>query len=496
MNLEQLEKTNLLLERNLLFLLCKDYGNYNKIKRNIDESHFVCEEYKQVFIAIKNLYDNNGFKDISTTSMSIYCNDKNKDEYTTKYLISFVEMGDKIELDFNGTYNQFKKTNGMFRLLSDSKQYGSMENMLINTYNKSETADGIKNILDTVSKKYFKEHNNANKITSLADGMVEYVTNRMFADDGRSIKFINKYFLQTYSRGIHVGVTFWLGQSGEGKTSLVIPFFSIPILERGQKLLSIHNEQEEDEIRMLYLMSYISIIKKNTEKIYRDNLYSGRRHKITDKQYKYLIQCAREFEERYKGRLEYVFTPRFSPDDLEQLIIEYKREGFDNVLLDTFKQADSNDGWEGLDVLAKKVDIISKDLGMKIICTGQLAPHTKWRKFLTVTCIGKCKSIKEVATSLYFFRWLSREEIPNIKYATFVKNEHTGKPEWKTDMELPLVRLDSNGTEHEINYFVIFNDKQRKAKDGQVIVCEGDLSGLWFKELGITTSIKNDDSGR
>ena len=148
--------------------------------------------------------------------------------------------------------------------------------------------------------------------------------------------------VQSYSKGIHVGLTGFLAQSGMGKTTIGIPMFCMPMLESGQKVLSIHNEQEEDEIRQLYLMAYISRVKKNTKGLHRNNFNAMNAHKITADQKKYLIECAQEFEERYKDRLEFVFVPRFNEDDLEALILDYQRKGYQNIFLDTFKTEDSS----------------------------------------------------------------------------------------------------------------------------------------------------------
>ncbi|MGL6099579.1 MAG: DnaB-like helicase N-terminal domain-containing protein [Fusobacteriaceae bacterium] len=493
---ERIEKASESIERNLLWGLCGDYSNYAKIRRYLDVNDFTTYEFQEVYSSIKSLYENSGFKVISGATVDSYCLDKGKSDDSTDRLKSFVEMGREIEVDFEGVYNQFRRTSGMANLMRKAEAFGGVENMFLSMYDKTHTAEELKSELDTINKMCFKSYKSAVKTLSLAEGMEKYVKERMFVKDGRSIDFIKKPLLQTYSKGIHVGVSFLLAQSGHGKTTTAIPWFSIPILEAGQKLLSIHNEQEEDEIRLLYLMAYISQVKGNTKKIHRSNLHHDGRDKVTDDQMAFLLESAREFEIRYQDRLEFVFIPRFNPDDLEQLVLEYNRNGYDNVLLDTFKQEDSSDGWEGLDTLAKKMDGISKELGMKIVCTAQLAPHTKWRKYLTVSCIGKAKSIKEVATSMYMFRWLLPEEIPTIKYSYYHKNETTGKIEWKNGMELEAYRTDSFGNMHEKKYLVLFNDKQRKAEDGQVMIYEGDLGGLYFKEVGITTSIQNDDNGR
>ena len=103
--------------------------------------------------------------------------------------------------------------------------------------------------------------------------------------------------------------------------------------------------------------------------------------------------------------------------------------------------------------------------------------------------------MKEVATSLYMFRWLRPEELPYIKYSKFQKDKTTGKYHWVTN-DLPVDYVDKYGQRRPKNYIILFNDKQRKSDCGQVILYEVDLGRMYFEEIGVTTSIKNDDNGR
>lgn len=495
---ERLEKAGYEVERNLLFCLLGDYGNYKRVKKYTTVDDFNCEEYKNIFTLISILYDSANFKSISKYTIKTISYDKGMSNDDIATLESFVDMASMVkeDMDFEGTYSLFRKINGMRKLVSGMQKYGGFENYFFNLYEKSNNAEEIKNGIDNVAKACFKEYRVAIQSCDMSKGMVDYIKNEMFVSDGNSIPFDrNFFFLQQYSKGIHVGVTFWGSWSGMGKTSLVIPFFCIPILENGQKLLCIGNEQTANEFRQLFLMAYVSLVKKDTKGIFRQNMNYEGRNRFTPEQYEYMCECAREFEERYNDRLQFVFTPRFTEDELESLIEEYHRLGYNNVLLDTFKQEDSTNGWEGMDNMAKRMDGLSKDLGLKIICTVQLAQHVSWRRYLTANCIGKAKSIKEVATSLYMFRWLRPEEIPNIKYQTLKRDETTGKLHPVT-MDLEPYYIDKHGEKRNKNYIALFNDKQRKSECGHVIIYEADLGRMYFREMGITYSIKNDDNGK
>lgn len=491
---ERIKEASHKTEQLLLLGLCQDYNNYNKIKRYITSNDFLHPEFQKVYDSIFSLYEKSSFKEINNETIEIYSTDKNLSPTEKNRLLSFITLSKNINVDFDGTFNMFRRNSGMYKLVKEANKCGGFEKLFLGIYENTETVEEIKDKIDIINRLCFKNYKTSTKSASLADGMVDYVKNRMFAKDDRSVDFQGFPLLQSYSKGIHVGLTGIFAQSGVGKTTLSIPCFIMPILESGQKVLSVHNEQEEDEIRQIYLMSFISRIKKNKLKLHRDNFNSMNEKKLSNEQKEYLIQCAREFEERYKDRLEFVFVPRFNEDDLEALILDYNRKGFNNVLLDTFKTEDSTSGWEGMDNLSKRMDGVSKELGIKIVYTGQLAAHMSWRKYLTVSCIGKAKSLKETATSLYMFRPLAPEEIPNIKFASYKKNESTNEWEWINNQELPIFY--DNEQKRRRQYFAFFNDKQRKGKCGNIIIIEYDLGGLYFKEIGVTESIKNDDNGR
>lgn len=492
--IDKLSKVAEGVEQLLLFALCKDYNNFIKIKKYVSQDDFLFLEFGKVYSSISSLYDKSAFKNITPEIVDIHAREKNLGEEEKERLKAFVEMSGDFEVDFDGTYNMFKRNSGMYKLIKESNKYGGFEKMFQSFYEQTETMEDMKSKIDSISRTCFKSYKASNKATCLASGMVQYVEERMFAKSDGTIDLLDMPLIQSYSKGIHVGLTGFLAQSGQGKTTFGIPMFCIPVLESGQKLISIHNEQEEDEIRQLYLMSYITRVKKETKGLHRNNFNAMNGNRISANQKEYLIQCARDFEERYAGRLEFVFVPRFNEDDLEALILDYQREGYQNVFLDTFKTEDSSTGWEGMDNLAKKLDGISKDLKMKIVYTAQLAAHMSWRKYLDVSCVGKAKALKETATSFYMFRHLSQEEIPTITFTYWKWNEEEKRAIWTSKQQLEATRL-VNGNPVERHYIAMFNDKQRKGEDGNVIIMECDLGTGYMREIGITRSIKNDNNG-
>lgn len=476
---ERVAKASEKTEQMLLIGMCKDYNNFNKIRRYVGEDDFGTDEFKGVYLSIKSLYENSGFKMINEHVVDTYSIDKNLSESEKMRFKTFVSIGKNIEVDFDGTYNQFRRNSGMLKFIKESEKHGGIDNMIYDIYNKTESADDLKMELDGLNKLCFKAHKTTVKTTSLSEGMVKYVKERMFSDDNAGIPFLNLPLLQSYVKGIHTGLTGVCSFSGFGKSSWAITLFSLPILQKGEKLITIHNEQEEDEIRSLYLMAYITRIKGNKLKLHRNTLNNMNQHKVTQEQMDFLIECAQNFEEEYRDRLEFVFVPRFNEDDLEALILEYERKGYKNVLLDTFKIEDATLGWQGMDNLANRMDGIAKERKLKIIYTAQLAQHMSWRRYLDADCVGKAKSLKDTATEFYLFRRVLAEEIPTIKCSYWVDGK------WTHNIQL----------NPEKTYLAWFLNKTRHGEDDKVIIMQYDMGYLYLKEIGVTNSIKNDKVG-
>lgn len=477
---ERINKASEMVERNLLWGLCKDYGNYSKVKRYLDVNDFSTEEFKDVFLSIQSLYDNSGFKNITMSSVESYCIDKGKNDESMNRLKSFVDFSKQIEIDFDGAYNQFVRTSGMKKLLKKAETYGGIEQMIFNMYDKTENAEELKNEFDSLSRQCFKAHKKATRILDLGQGMVQYVKERMFSEANSGIRFMYMPLLQSYVKGIHVGLTGICGFSGTGKSTWAITKFSIPVLEQKEKLLSIHNEQEEDEIRQLYLMAYIAMVSRNKKNLHRNYMNWMNKDKVTQEQMDYLVQCAQEFEEKYSGLLMFVFVPRFNEDDLEAIILEHKRLGYNHILLDTVKLEDATLGWQGLDNLMNRLDGISKENKLKIVYTAQLAQHMSWRKYLDADCVGKAKSLKDTATEFYLFRKLLPEEIPTIKCSYWNKEK-----EWIHNIAL----------DPDKEYIAWFVNKTRHGEDDKIIIYQYDMGYQFMKEIGVTKSIKNDKVG-
>lgn len=477
---KKMSSTTEVVERNLLWGLCKDYGNFYKVKRYLGVDDFVIPEFREIFLSIQSLYENSGFKKISKEIVESYCIDKGKKNESLERLQSFVDFSREVDIDFDGAYNQFVRASGMNKLLSKADKYGGLENMFMNMYDNTENADQLKNSFDSLNRECFKTHKKAIKSIDMGSGMVKFVKERMFSEKNAGIRLKNMPLLQGYVKGIHEGITGICSFSGMGKSTWAITYFSMAILENGEKLLSIHNEQEEDEIRQLYLMAYISVVERNNKGIHRNNLNFDNKSKITDEQMKYLIECAERFEKRYTGKLTFVFVPRFNIDDTESLLLEYKRTGHDNVLLDTLKSEDATLGWQILDNLANRLDGISKENKIKVIYTAQLRQDLIWRKYLDVDCVGKCKSLKDSATEFYLFRKIRAEEIPTITCSYWDSNKN-----WVSGIKL----------NPEKEYIAWFLNKTRHGEDDKVIIYQCDMGYQFLKEIGVTNSIKR-DSGK
>ena len=250
--IKELTKTS---SQMILIGMCQDYMNYAKVKSYIDKDDFMTESYKKVFVSIQNIYDNYSYKTIDETAIETYAKEKNLDTELVQLLQATLAMSTKRRCnDFDGAFSTFRKNTGILKFCKQIDDMGGFDGFISNIYTTSNNAEDIKASLDSITRTSFKNYKSSSKMVDMGSGMLDYVRNRMFVKDGKTVDFMGMPLLQSYSKGIHVGMTGVLALSGMGKTSVTIPLFSIPVLEDSpnEKLLSIHNEQEEDEIRQLY----------------------------------------------------------------------------------------------------------------------------------------------------------------------------------------------------------------------------------------------------
>lgn len=465
-------------EKLLLIGLIKDKTHYKNLRNYLSNDSFLHKEHKEVFSLIKVIYDNYNFNNIDDSVLNTVKMEKNIDDIQVGMLDAMIKLSERrnsIEVDVQ--YDFLRKYNGTYKILE--KLDGDLfEKMFLENKSASEINTELKNMIADA----FGKHRNAQLISDLDSGMQEFVFNGLFSESNMGIKYRKSPILNSYTQGIPKGLSVLAGFSGTGKTTIMLILHILSLLENKEKVMIISNEMTEYQIRKLILMGFLTQIKGNIHNVQRGELTKEGEAKLSADKMQSIVDSAKEFEERYAGQLRFLFVPKFNPNDLEDLIETNLKDGFNNIMLDTLKINDESDGWSAYLNLMVMLDGLAKENSLRIAITSQLSANTSWRRYLTDSCLAKAKGIKETLEQLLMFRNMLPEEIPVVKYDGYIKKESG---------EIVMVKgakLDQNK-----QYILMFIDKNRNGKDHRVIIFEYDADTLFLREIGETTSIKNDD---
>lgn len=278
-------------------------------------------------------------------------------------------------------------------------------------------------------------------------------------------------------------VSFLLAHSGNGKTSFAIPLDIIPILESGEKIIILANEQDLNDWRQM-LLSTVLFNKIKYTGMNRQKLLYGN---FSEEDRKHLEE-ATKWIEQYDGNLKFVELRDYGVENIRRVIKKYSKMGFGNIILDTLKPEDdsSDKAWGQFSETAKELFVLAKECDVALLCTAQLSTSSYGRKYLDLNCIGKSRAIAEVASQVIMFRTMQDREKENLKVWRLKKNSSTGK-------------LTSQREEVELNpdkdYIILFIAKNRYGESNKQIVYERNMSFNQYKEIG-ETNIEYDGFGR
>lgn len=471
----------------LLMSLVKNYQNYLKIKTIINDSFFLEYELKECFFIIKHFYEKQNAKQITKYMIDTYCVENNVSEATKNRLDMIMRLSEKQEEDFDIVLNNFTKTSGTLKLMSEVEGNGGFDNYVSKLYQKSSTNNDMLLDIKTLCDSNLKIISQGLNVEDLSTTMSDYITNDLFSAKKMGVKILGMPLLSKLLQGYRTGINGFGSFSGFGKSTLGLALYVISALEysEDEKVLLIMNEQESAIIKELLLMAFIQKIKHNKGKISRNYFNEKGYEKLTEEQRLFIIEAGIEFEERYRNRIKYVFLPGFNSEQIELLVSDHVRQGYKHFMVDTLKpDMNTNDQqWMAMEKLSVKLDEIGKTYKVSMFVTFQLAQGTMFKKYLTPENIGKAKSITEVMENVVLFRPLKKEEIPNITCSYY-----DSKGEWSDGIQLET--HNENGS--TIEYLAMFILKNRNGKSYQTLVCKYNLDTLFLHEVGLTNSIKED----
>ncbi|CEQ01633.1 putative replicative DNA helicase [[Clostridium] sordellii] len=283
--------------------------------------------------------------------------------------------------------------------------------------------------------------------------------------------------------GLHRGtLNLLLAFSGGGKTSFALPLAVLPIIESGEKMVIMANEQDEMEWRQMLLATVMF----NRIKYYGMNRQKFLYGNFSEKDREALRESSKWLEQ-YSGNLTFVEMKDYNIDNIRRIIKKYSKIGFNTMLVDTLKPTDetSDKSWAEFSETSKELFLLAKQCDVALLCTAQLATNSYGKKYLDINSIGKSRAIAEVAAQILMFRDIKDQEKENLKVWKKKRDENTGKLTNKNE----IIKLDKDK-----DYIVLFVAKNRFGESNVQLVYEKNMSFNQYYEVGFT-SIQYDGFG-
>lgn len=324
--------------------------------------------------------------------------------------------------------------------------------------------------------------NGSVEVSDLASGYEEAIEEW---NKGNAIGYRLGYPILNYTLcGLHKKtLSFLLAHSGNGKTSFAIPMGILPVLESGEKIMILANEQSVDDWRQMLLATILfNKIKyrgMNRQKLLYGNFSENDRA---------ALRQAVEWLDKYKGSILFTELKDYGIDNIRRIIKKYSKMNFGVFILDTLKPEDdsSDKSWGQFSETAKELFVLAKQCDIALLCTAQLATSSYGRKYLDLNSIGKSRAIAEVASQVIMFRSMQDVEKEKLKVWRNKKDERTGK----ITSEREEVELKSDK-----DYIILFIAKNRYGESNIQLVYERNMSFNTYYEIGYTT-VEYDGFGR
>jgi replicative DNA helicase len=270
--------------------------------------------------------------------------------------------------------------------------------------------------------------------------------------------------------GVHKGhMLLHEGHIGNGKTTTAILLYVLPVVESGEDVCIIANEQSVDEFRQMILASVLF----NKIRYFKMN-----RHKFITGGFtpedKAALKQAEEWLKSQKGTIYYISMQDYSLGMVEKVVRKYARIGCGMFLFDTMKpESDAND-WGVFSDVAKQLFLLARNENVAIVATAQLSGESMGRKYLDLSCTGKAKAIAETASQVTMFRNLMADEREKLKPYRFSKDNNGKYTRIKQELEW----------DPEKDYIIMFTPKNRYGEIGPPIAYEINRGWNTMYEIG------------
>ena len=504
-------------EMTLVRLAYYDVRNYRELKVKIDTDEFIDLGMKIMFDSASILYRKYEFKRLDSERIKLIISDKDIDEDFKELLklnVDLFQMDLGLSLDLKGEYQIYTKNLGMYKFIRFIEvENGGLNEMFNKLNNIEHNSEDVRNYLLAHIQSSFDNYKSKPKESDLEVGLDDLVEE--IVNDKMEIGIPQRFSKYTnhFTGGIFKGVHYLGASSGRGKTTWLMVLYLLPILlakdmngDYNEKVLIIANEQGKKTFQKLILIAiYCNIYRFSPQ---NDSLKDRfiRRHRIergkASSLDKRLIKDVAEFyKERFMKRIKFVFMPMFSPDDIQTCIENNAMYGYTNILLDTMK-AEQKGEYQLLANLATKLDMIAKELELRIVATVQLAIYSMNRKYLDHTCLAESKQIVEIAEHSLYFRYTDLTELGGLQVYRFV-NEYdedgnfTGA--FKELIEIGEMQgLQTTGEKDDkdlwqgMKYLLLFVGKNRHGESDKIVLARVNFDIMYYEEVGIVEGLKYD----
>jgi replicative DNA helicase len=460
-----------MIEANFIFCLWKNPDLYADYEKEVRADKDLLTEDAKFYYSLGYEMFRLGYKSFDDASIYSYIEGKEvlKNGFTRRGGYKTVDEIKRIlnEENIETYYDELMKSNAILSLHNDGYDcLRYLDKFKKMTYSQLE--DFVEYKINNI---FFKSSLGGVTIADLATGYEKYIDEW---DKGTGIGFrVGFPMLNYHLAGIHKrNLILHLAGIGQGKTTSALLMYILPIIESGESVCLIANEQGQEEFRQMLLATVlfnkIKYFKMNRQKL----LFGG--FTTEDRE---ALKSATEWLKKYENQLHYVHLNDYDIGNVKRIIKKYSKLKVGAYLFDTLKPRDdaSDNAWADFSEVSKELFLLAQKEDVAVIATAQLAATSANRKFLDLSCIGKSRAIAETAGQVIMFRPLREGEKTSLKVYTYMKDASGKHTNVKKD-----IPLDENK-----DYIVLFVPKNRYGKAGDLqIVYERNMDFNTMKELG------------
>lgn len=277
-------------------------------------------------------------------------------------------------------------------------------------------------------------------------------------------------------------MAYFAAMSGVGKSYLATILGIFAIVERGEKVLIMTNEEGEAKFKREMITYWANNYVKRYDERFKDNkdlwIYKGDfRNGNFDKETKELMYASADYinEKIAEGLLNFIDLSTFSTDKAIRLIKQYKTKyNVNYFIIDTFKHDNTlgssvgDTSWLDLQQASVRLfnTIKESNLNVFLLLTYQISKNK--RAYLDQTSLGMAKNVVDVADTLVLIRDMFKSEREGgIKVVGHNKEDITLNP--------------------DNDYMILFFDKNRAGTTSRQVVLKIDFARNMINDVGFTS---------